>query len=82
MILPKKHISMSASLMGLGAIVLKIITETPLTIDGCWETLNKKYIDQGLIKKKHSFDNLILTIDLLYMLGVIKLNKKGELVKL
>lgn len=80
MILPKKHISASASMIGLGGFILKILSKKPLTVDQCWDTLNKKYIAKGLIQQKHSFDNMILAIDLLYMLGVISY-EKGYLIK-
>lgn len=78
MIMPTKHTHLSASFMGLGAFILKLLEE-PLTIDECWLRLNKEYINKGLIKKKHSFDNFILTIDLLFMINSVDLNERGEL---
>ncbi len=36
MIMPKKHISLSESFIGLGAFVLQTLS-SPLTIDSCWE---------------------------------------------
>lgn len=82
MILPKKHISITASLIGLGGIVLEIISENSLTLDEIWEILNEKYIDNKVIKKKHNFDNFILTIDLLYLMKAIDINTNGELYQL
>ena len=78
MIMPSKHIELSESLIGLGAFVVSII-EKPITIDECWNILNKKFIETKIIRKRHSFDTLVLTIDMLYMLGLIEINEKGEL---
>ncbi|WP_069997797.1 ABC-three component system middle component 6 [Cellulosilyticum sp. I15G10I2] len=78
MIMPSKHMQLSASLIGLGAFILKIL-DTPLTVDECWNRLNKEYIERGIIKKKHSFDNFILTVDLLYMIGAVNLSSGGEI---
>lgn len=78
MIMPKKHISLSESFIGLGAFVLEVLS-VPMPIDSCWEKLNNNYIKKGKISKKHSFDNFILTLDLLYALNVIDINQEGEL---
>ena len=77
MIMPKKHISLSESYIGFGAIVLEILT-LPMTIDDCWEKIQKQYIGKGLITAKHSFDSLILTLDLLFALSIVEVNEKGE----
>ncbi len=76
--MPKKHINLSESLLGLGAYVLGILS-SPMTVDTCWEVINNNYIKKGKILKKHSFDNFILTLDLLFALNAIELNQKGEI---
>ncbi|ATD55432.1 ABC-three component system middle component 6 [Clostridium chauvoei] len=78
MIMPKKHITLSESYIGFGAFVLDMLKE-PLTIDDCWNKIQKKYIDKGLISKKHSFDSLILTVDLLFALNTVDINERGEI---
>lgn len=78
MIMPGKNINISESLIGLGAFVLSIL-ETPKSIDDCWKELNKIYIDTGKINKKHTFDTFILTIDLLYIIGSVNINERGEI---
>lgn len=80
MIMPGKHISMSESIFGLGGFVLSLLN-TPKTFDKCWEELNKKYIDKNIIKKKHTLDTFILTIDFLYMIGSVDINEGGEIYK-
>ncbi len=76
--LPKKHISLSESYIGLGAFILEVLS-VPMNIDVCWEKLNNSYIKKGKISKKHSFDNYVLTLDLLYVLNAIDINQKGEI---
>ena len=78
MIMPKKHILLSESYIGLGAFVLQILT-SPLTLDSCWDQVYSSYIKTGIISKKHSFDNYILTLDLLYALNAIDINERGEI---
>ncbi|CAM3918594.1 MULTISPECIES: ABC-three component system middle component 6 [Lachnospiraceae] len=78
MIMPKKHISLSESFIGLGAFVLQTLS-SPLTIDSCWEEIYSSYIKTGIISKKHSFDNFVLTLDLLYALNAININERGEI---
>ena len=80
MIMPKKHISLSESFIGLGAFVLQTLS-SPLTIDSCWEEIYSSYIKTGIISKKHSFDNFVLTLDLLYALNAININERGEIYK-
>ncbi len=78
MLIPNKHLTLSRSLFGLGAIIIEIIQNNPLSIDNIWKILCTDYIETNIIKK-HSFDNCILAIDLLYTLGAIKMDNKGRL---
>lgn len=76
MILPTKHIRISESLIGLGGYLLKLLSE-PMTIDDLWIKFskynNKKY------PAYHNFDNLVLSLNLLFMIGIIEINNNGEL---
>lgn len=78
MIMPKKHISLSESYIGFGAFILKTLSK-PMTVDKCWSEIYKKYIIKGLLSKKHSFDSLILTLDLLFALNIVDINDRGEI---
>lgn len=80
MILPSKHIYLSESLIGLGAFVISLIS-MPISIDECWQKLKDNYLDTGVIKKKHNFDNFVMTVELLFMIGAVDINEKGELMK-
>ena len=76
MILPTKHIRISESLIGLGGYLLKLLNE-PMTIDELWIKFskynNKKY------PAYHNFDNLVLSLNLLFIIGIIEINDNGEL---
>lgn len=78
MIMPKKHITLSESYIGLGAYILQVLSK-PMTVDKCWEKIYNKYISKGLASKKHSFDSMILTLDLLFMMDAININERGEI---
>ncbi|MDO9204069.1 ABC-three component system middle component 6 [Methylotenera sp.] len=76
MLLPDKHISFAESLLGLGHFVLESL-QTPITIDNLWRNFEKI---QGLeYPAYHSFDNLVLAVDVLYALGALELDKEGLL---
>ena len=76
MILPTKHIRISESLIGLGGYLLSILKK-PMTIDELWilyeKTNNKRF------PAYHTFDNVILSLDFLYLMGSVDINEMGEL---
>lgn len=76
MILPTKHIRISESLIGLGGFLIKLLNE-PMTIDKLWIKFSK--YNNKKLPAYHNFDNLVLSINLLYMMGIVEINEKGEL---
>jgi len=76
MILPTKHIRISESLMGLGGFLVKLLSE-PMTIDKLWIKYSKN--NDKRFPAYHNFDNLVLSVNLLYIMGIIEINDKGEL---
>ena len=76
MILPTKHIRISESLIGLGGFLVKLLNE-PMTIDKLWIKYSK-YNDKRF-PAYHNFDNLVLSVNLLYIMGIVEINDKGEL---
>lgn len=68
MILPDKHISFAESLIGLGTFILNSLA-TPKTIDMIWLEFTK--VRGNEYPAFHSFDNLVLSINLLYALKMI-----------
>ena len=78
MILPKKHITIYESLIGLSNFILLQLKEKELTVDEIWNRYRK--IDNSKIfPARHNFDNLILAIDILYSLRKINLTSDGKL---
>ncbi len=72
-LLPKKHVSLELSLIGFGAQLIELLDEEMLS-DELWD----KYIKQDVIVV-HSYDEFILTLDFLYMIGGIDMKDGGRL---
>ena len=76
MILPKKQLSIEESMIGFGGFLLGGLRESK-TVDDLWY-----YYITALQKKEYhtrfSFDQFILVIDFLYMIGAIR-NDEGIL---
>lgn len=79
MLLPEKHINLSESILGLSGFLLKFIINNPLNVDDIWIKFNKSIKDQEY-PAYHSFDNFILALDFLFMIGAIDFDKKGRLI--
>ena len=71
MILPKKQLSVSESFFGFGAFLLQQLSK-PMTIDDLWEYY-KRY------STKFSFDQYIMALDYLFIIGAIEKNERGLL---
>jgi len=78
MILPTKHIRISESLIGLGGYILKSLSE-PMSIDSLWIKFNKQNLTK--FSTYHNFDNVVLALNLMFIMGIIDINDKGELEK-
>lgn len=77
MLLPDKHIRFSESLLGLGSFVLESL-DAPKSIDALWADLHLQ-IERGAFPTPHTFDNLVLTVDILFAMGAVALNRNGRL---
>lgn len=75
MILPDKHITFAESLIGLGSFILDNLT-SPKNIDLLWHDFEK--IRTKEYPAYHSFDNLVLAINMLYTLKMIEISS-GDL---
>lgn len=73
MILPKKHLSIHESLIGFGGFLLTQLQQ-PLDVDSLWERYNNAY-SKLKYPVKFTFDEFIIALDFLYMIGAIKSNK-------
>lgn len=69
MLMPDKHIKFAESLLGLGSYVLDALT-APQTIDDLWDGYRKAR-KMGQYPAPHTFDNLVLAVDILFAIGAI-----------
>lgn len=76
MLMPDKHISFAESLIGLGSFVLENLA-TAKDIDTLWKIYES--IRGGDYPAFHSFDNLVLTVDMLFAIGAVELKTDGKL---
>jgi hypothetical protein len=67
MILPNKHISISRSFLGSGAIILEQMNQN-ITITALWNAVSDN-------SSFDSFEKFILTLDFLYMINAIQINE-------
>jgi hypothetical protein len=77
MVFPSKHIRLAESLLGLASFILGALSR-PKTIDELWDEY-QKVNNSPVFPAQHSFDNLILAADFLFMTRVIKQTTTGEL---
>jgi hypothetical protein len=72
MILPKKHIKLSDSIIGISSVLINLI-EKEISVDDLYHNLCK---DRRL-SKNLSLNTLILCIDYLYCQGIIEITNNG-----
>ncbi len=73
MILPSKHLSQDRALLTVGGRILTSLTN-PKTVSALWENIHRQ--DNSLVTARHpkiTYDWFLLALDLLYILGAIKL---------
>ncbi|WP_428116910.1 ABC-three component system middle component 6 [Candidatus Poriferisodalis sp.] len=78
MILPTKGIHPDRALITIGGDIIDALQQ-PMTVSGLWEILRERRSTIG--KREVGFDWFILTLDMLYALGVVKLGSDNFLVR-
>ncbi|TWT66657.1 ABC-three component system middle component 6 [Allorhodopirellula solitaria] len=78
-LLPQKHVRPSESLLGIGAVVLKSLNDRPKYLDEVWSDVQKTEAIKIRLHGSVSLDTIVLAIDFLYIVGAVKLNKRGQL---
>jgi hypothetical protein len=71
MILPTKHMRTQRTLLGVGAEVIALLDQ-PKTVSRVWADLKKKRGEDDL---KLSFDWFVLSLDLLFSIDAVELNR-------
>lgn len=79
MVLPDKHIGFSESLLGLGSFILEMLFK-PKNVDTLWQDL-KNTQNSDKMFTSHNFENLVLSVDILFAIGLIAINDNGHLMK-
>lgn len=77
MILPKKQLSVNESYFGFGAFLLQKLNE-PVSIEELWEYYKDSYTSKKY-PVKFSFDQFVIALDYLYIIGAIKTDERGLL---
>lgn len=75
MLMPKKHVRLSESILGLTGYILPYLKQK-CSIDYLWKEVKLAQKSNDLTTK-HTFDNLVLSIDFLYILGAIRCDIDG-----
>ena len=79
MILPTKHIALSESIIGLAGYLLTLLKDGSYSIDMIWNRLTNPQNDIDACFTRHSIDNVVLAIDLLFMMKVVDVNDEGKI---
>ena len=77
MILPKKQLSIEESFWGFGVFLLKQL-QKPMLVDELWECY-KEFYSNGKYSVRFSFDQFIMELDYLYIIGEIKKDERGKI---
>lgn len=74
MILPSKHLSQDRALLSVGAHILTFLAR-PKTVSALWEELSIPSADLTAMPRRITYDWFLLSLDLLYALGTIELER-------
>jgi hypothetical protein len=76
-VLPEKHVNMSESLLGLGALILSCLTGGPKELDDIWVALQKDDAVRHRIHGTVTLDSAVLAIDFLFAIGAVQMSREG-----
>lgn len=79
MILPTKHTNLSESLLGLSGYLLTFLKAQPYSVDALWDKLEEEKATANSPYRNHTFDNVVLAIDLLYIIGKVAIDTNGKI---
>ncbi len=72
MILPTKRLRVERAMLTVGAEILELLTE-PKTVSRLWDELGRVMSERSSTRIVN-YDWFVLTLDLLYMLGVLEMD--------
>ena len=76
MILPRKQVSLEESLFGFGAFLLSKINQG-VSFGDLWDVYKTAYNNKEY-SVKYSFDQYIMAMDFLFIIGAIRQNEEGQ----
>jgi len=74
MILPSKHLSQDRALLTVGAQILQKLSQ-PKTVSSLWEDLTRKREATRNATLPLSYDNFVLALDILFIVGAVELRE-------
>ncbi len=77
MLMPKKHVNLSESLIGIGGIILQCVGKKIKSLDSIIAYTNQIIDDNKNKKVYNNIDSILLAIDYLYSIGAIDINEEG-----
>ena len=77
MLMPKKHINISESLIGIGGKILQCVGKNIKTIDSIISYTNQMIDNNKSRTIYNNVDSILLAIDYLYSIGAIDINEEG-----
>ena len=72
MILPTKRLGVERAMLTVGAEILELLTE-PKTVSRLWDEMGRVMSERSSTRIVN-YDWFVLTLDLLYMLGVLEMD--------
>lgn len=78
-ILPEKHVRISESILGVGAVVLRTLHDGPRSFDAVWKSMRHEKAIRDRLNGSVGIETLVLAIDFLYLLGAIRINSDERL---
>lgn len=79
MLLPSKHIRLSESILGIGALVLETLNE-PMTLDALKSSLDAR-VEKEQLPSPPSFEMVVLALDFLFAVGAVTTNHNGAIAR-
>ena len=78
MLMPNKHTRFSDSLLGLAGYLLTYLKLRPYSVEALWHALKRDKAHNALFAR-HSFTDYLLSIDFLFMVGVVTIDSANIL---
>jgi hypothetical protein len=79
MLLPSKHIRLSESILGIGALVLEALNE-PMTLDALKTSLDAR-VEREQLSSQPSLEMLVLALNFLFAVSAITTNDNGAIAR-